>query len=162
MLMRHAKSAWDDPELSDHDRPLNGRGRDAAERMGRYMVEQGLEPQLVLCSSAVRTSETLEILSRSFTHEPQVHHHRGLYLASPATILQAIRRWAEKEARILLLGHNPGMHELVEHFTEPLDKFPTAALAEISFDLADWQSLIEASRPRCWRVVTPKSLADGA
>ena len=158
MVMRHAKSAWDDPALSDHDRPLNDRGREAAEVMGAFIQEQERLPQLVLRSTATRVEETYQLMSRNWAEQPRVIVLQSLYLATVSTILQVVRRNAEQETRLLVLGHNPGLHELVERAVGPIEKFPTAALAELSYDIPTWQELKADQAPASWHLTKPKDL----
>ena len=144
-LLRHAKSSWDDPELADHERPLSARGRRAADAIGNYLREHGIEPELVLCSSAARTRETLARIGLSGEVE------RELYGASANELLARVRELSPRLESVLLIGHNPGMHDLALALTgEPADKYPTGALATI--ELAGWTArsgrMIGFVRPR--------------
>ena len=164
LLLRHAKSLWDDPKLSDHARPLNGRGRASARAMRLKMRELHLAPDIVLVSSARRTLQTLEALA-PWDHAPLVEPMDALYLASARSMLDVLHDVTETVRCVLLIGHNPGMHELAmmlvgaQAFTQnahlPHGRFdppdllaklsegyPTGALAE--FDIAaPWSSLGE-------------------
>jgi phosphohistidine phosphatase len=142
-LLRHAKSSWDEPGLADHDRPLAPRGRRAAKAMGRYLREQGIEPDLVLCSSATRARQTLKRLGLADARiEPD------LYAADAATL----RRFIPETASVMLIGHNPGLQDLAlslvrsgPRLVELAAKFPTGALATIELDTGE---LIDFVRPR--------------
>lgn len=169
LLLRHAKSSWDSPDLADRDRPLNARGRRAAERMRRAMRDLGLEPDVVLVSTARRTRETLELLE-PWDETPLREDMESLYLAPPAVLLQALRGVADTARSVMLVGHNPGLHELamslVGSNTQPdmhqepmrglLRGFPSGALAEFSISLP-WSSLKEGGG-RLVRFITPRSL----
>ena len=164
--MRHAKSSWDDPRLSDHARPLNPRGRAAAAAMRRMMQETGLAPDLVLVSSARRTLQTLEALE-PWDETPLVEPMDALYLAGPEQLLQVLRGVAETVRSVLLLGHNPGLHDLALHLGGPADGphrqrlgegFPSGALAEFSIP-GSWVALDEGGG-RLLRFVTPRDLPD--
>ena len=111
LLLRHAKSLWDDPKLSDHARPLNGRGRASARAMRLAMRELGLSPDLVLVSSARRTLQTLEALG-PWDDVPLIEPMDALYLASARAMLDVLHGVTETVRSVLLIGHNPGMHEL--------------------------------------------------
>ena len=145
-LLRHAKSSWDEPGLPDHERPLAPRGRKAARKLARYLHDEEIRPQLVLCSSAQRTRETLERV-RSSLGEPAVEFEDRLYGAGPDELLARLREVPEAVESALLIGHNPGIQELALRLT-PSDprlaaKFPTGALA--SFAVAErWKRLGEA------------------
>ncbi|MFN0184685.1 MAG: SixA phosphatase family protein [Aquabacterium sp.] len=164
LLMRHAKSSWDDPGLSDHARPLNPRGRAAAAAMRRMMREAGLAPDLVLVSSSRRTLQTLEALE-PWDDTPLVEPMDALYLASPEQMLQAINSITETVRSVLILGHNPGMHDLAVRLAgtgEALirhrlgEGFPSGALVEFSI-ASSWASLQEGDA-RLLRFVTPRDL----
>jgi phosphohistidine phosphatase len=166
--MRHAKSSWDDPKLSDHARPLNPRGRQAAATMRRAMAELGLAPDLVLVSSARRTLQTLEALE-PWDDTPLIEVMDSLYLASATQMLQVLNGVAETVRSVLLLGHNPGMHELAVMLTGAhgapggksaisrlVEGYPTAALAE--FDIAGPWHLLGPGGGRLTRFLCPKDL----
>lgn len=163
-LLRHAKSSWADSTLSDHDRPLNGRGRDAAPRVGAHMREAGHLPDLVLCSTATRTRQTLDAVLSEWEVEPAIQFEEELYLASPSEMLELVQSVDDTVESLLLVGHNPGTGILAEVLSgagpeESLQlmraKFPTAGLAIIELSVDRWKdvvsgcgSLKEFVRPR--------------
>lgn len=170
LLMRHAKSSWDDPQLSDHDRPLNPRGRAAAAAMRASMVQLGLAPDIVLVSPARRTLQTLELLE-PWEDAPLVEVVEALYLATAAQMLQALHGVAETARSVLLLGHNPGLHALALHLVGPGEMtlaneqmrrlqagYPTASLAEFAIP-GTWSGLGEGGG-RLIRMLTPRELAE--
>ena len=137
-LFRHAKSSWSDPTRGDFTRPLAPRGRKAAPRMGRYLAENDLVPDLVYCSTAVRAQQTLDLALPEFGTEPDVRHMEALYHAPAETLLDVIRTTDNEAGHVMLVGHNPGMHMMAHMMTAsgPKDavdrlamKFPTAAIA---------------------------------
>jgi phosphohistidine phosphatase len=147
MLLRHAKSDWDDAKLGDHDRPLSGRGRKDAPRLGRHLRAKKWEPELVLCSTSLRTRETWDLVAPELKSKPQVYFERALYLAAWPQLLSAVQATSEKVRALMLIGHNPGMEQLAAQLTaEPRGagerervaamrrKFPTCALAVIELD----------------------------
>lgn len=136
LLLRHAKSSWADPGTRDHDRPLAERGRNAAALVGRYLQQETLVPDLVLCSSALRTCETLARLDLPARVEVVVTH--DLYLAHPRTVLDLVRAVDDAVSTLMVVGHNPTTHELALDLAGGGDadgierlgrKFPTGALA---------------------------------
>ncbi|HVZ03731.1 histidine phosphatase family protein [Hyphomicrobium sp.] len=154
-LLRHAKSSWESGELDDFDRPLNARGRSAAPLMGEALRSIKFEPQLILCSPAKRTRETLELLEAdgADTHA-QIIFDEQLYLTNPETLLDRLRQVAPTSKRVLMIGHNPGLHGLALMLTETgdaksisriEDKFPTCALAVFSFRETAWRDVGSAS-----------------
>ncbi|MCK6453942.1 MAG: histidine phosphatase family protein [Alphaproteobacteria bacterium] len=165
-LFRHAKSGRDDPTLPDRERDLNGRGREASERMGAWCAENGIAPELVLCSTARRARETLARLLPHL-HTGRVEFEDALYLASAAELLRRLRRIDDCVASVMMVGHNPGLHELAvllaaDGEAGPVKqlsaKFPTAAMAEITVELDRWRDL-DAERGRLARFVLPRELA---
>jgi phosphohistidine phosphatase len=161
-LLRHAKSSWKE-EAEDHERALSRRGREAARSVGRYLPAATGRLDLVLCSSARRTRETMGLALGSFAALPRSLIEDGLYLAGCTSLFGRLRRLDEKVGNVLLIGHNPGLHELavaLAAFDSPdyralaTGKFPTAALA--SFRVAtSWAAL---DRSPLVGYVVPKSL----
>jgi len=153
-LLRHAKSDWGNKNLDDFDRPLSHRGITAAPRMGAYMRTQNYVPGLVKCSSSQRTRETLDHIIPLFESAPEVHFSRSLYLAEPKALLEDIRQAPDVSSTLLLVGHNPGIGALALALTalprnrqeeirkERLsEKFPTACLAVLDFDVNQWRAV---------------------
>jgi phosphohistidine phosphatase len=150
-LLRHAKSDWHDPSLSDFDRPLNARGRSAARAMGREMRALGLAWDGVLASPAVRVTETIAGLEESFGPLGARYDER-IYLASAETLLAIVRQAADEHRSLLLIGHNPGMERLALLLggAGPLrdrvsENYPTGALAEIALPVEHWRSVGEGA-----------------
>lgn len=150
ILFRHAKSAWGDPDLDDHDRPLNQRGRLAAPLMGAWLAERGFRPDVVLCSSSARTIETWDRARLAIPGAPEARVDARLYHADPATMLAAIQAAEPDAATLLLVGHQPGIGALTRRLAGPdtpatcsraYQKFPTAACAVLDFDTDDWAAV---------------------
>jgi phosphohistidine phosphatase len=146
-LLRHAKSSWANPDLEDFERPLNERGEKAAPRMGAYMAAQGIAPELILCSAAARTRQTLDLVLPHLRGGPTVVFEDGLYLAAATVLLKRVRKIAAKVRHAMLIGHDPGMHVLARELAgsgrqEDMEalarKFPTAGLAVIEFAAETW------------------------
>lgn len=141
VLIRHAKSSWSDPDLGDHDRPLNARGRDAATRVGRHLRGAGLRPDLVLCSSATRARQTMEGLE--FGDAPVLIEDQ-LYGAGATGLLRRVQAVPSQVHTLVLIAHNPAIEELAELLSGYDDqlaaagKFPTAAVADLEFACDDW------------------------
>jgi phosphohistidine phosphatase len=152
-VLRHAKSDWGDASLRDFDRPLNGRGRKSAKAIGRELRERGLTPDLVLLSPSARTTETLARVEEGFGASFEKVEERSIYLAETEELVALIRNAPAKSDRLMIVGHNPGMHELVlllangprDLREEAAAKFPTGAMAEISFDVGDWSDVTPGS-----------------
>jgi len=170
LLMRHAKSSWDDTKLSDHDRPLSDRGRRAAVAMRTAMRDLGLAPDVVLVSTAARTLATLAALE-PWDDTPITEPMGVLYLADPTKLLAALHGVQETVRSVLLVGHNPGMHELAvllvgahamtqsNEMTRRLAaRYPTGALAEFAI-AGPWSSLGEGGG-RLVRFLLPRDLPE--
>jgi phosphohistidine phosphatase len=138
LLLRHAKSNWDDPNLDDHDRPLNGRGRKAAKRMGRLIQDEQLPVDLLVCSTAIRAQETARHVLKQLVNKPTCIDCEDLYLAAPAQIAAILSSIDDQFQCPMLIGHNPGFEEFLAALTQTELHFPTAALAQIEFELNHW------------------------
>jgi phosphohistidine phosphatase len=168
--MRHAKSSWDDPKLADHARPLNARGRRSVTIMRRVMQDLGLAPDIVLVSSARRTLQTLEALE-PWDDTPLVEPMDALYLADAAQMLKVLRSVRETTRSVLLVGHNPGLHELALILVGPRAMtqsnpdtrrlaagYPTGALAELAVP-GPWSGLGEEGG-RLLRFLCPRDMPE--
>jgi phosphohistidine phosphatase len=146
-LLRHAKSSWKQRELADHDRPLAGRGRRAAVAIERHLREQGIAPELVLCSTARRARETLERIEPA-VETATVQFERELYGASAGGLLERLHSVPDGTGSVMLIGHNPAIEQLAHDLARPSpllgqleEKFPTAALATLELPGPRWREL---------------------
>lgn len=162
LLLRHGKSAWPDG-TDDLERPLAKRGQEAARRMGRYLAEEGLRPDLALVSPARRTQETWDLVKGSLG-DVRVRTEPRIYEAPPERLLAAIKEVEPEVGTLLMVGHNPGLQELLQLLIGQADryahgsaiaKYPTAGLAVVDVAAANWHELTSG---RLDRFVTPKSL----
>ncbi len=169
-LFRHAKSSWEMDGLDDRDRPLNARGIAAAPMMGAFMQDNGIEPDLVLCSDAVRTRETLDLALPVFKTRPKVKYEGGLYLADPFDLLARLRKTPRTVKHLMLVGHNPGLQilalELIGDGAPALvraisDNLPTAGVVVLTFDAKDWRD-IGPGKGHLIQFATPKMLMAAA
>ncbi|MBX2805067.1 MAG: histidine phosphatase family protein [Hyphomicrobiales bacterium] len=165
-LFRHAKSSWDHADLTDFDRPLNDRGERDAPVMGRYLARHQLIPDLILCSSARRTRETLELASAEWPVKPQTEYAEALYLATQDTMFGILRNVGKHSPHVMMIGHNPGIHSFAMNMagTGEADaryalssKYPTAAIANITFGSSAW-STIKPGEGTLTAFVTPKQI----
>jgi phosphohistidine phosphatase len=149
-LLRHAKSSWKNPTLPDRERPLATRGAVDAPLVGRAMAERGIDPELILCSSARRAVDTLALVLPELKVEPKVVYEDALYHPSPAEMLDILRAIPPGASRVMIVGHNPEMQafavDLVgsgpKHLRDRLEeKFPTAGLVVITFTAGLWSSV---------------------
>ncbi|MFJ2261048.1 SixA phosphatase family protein [Streptomyces sp. NPDC087844] len=149
VVLRHAKSAWPD-DVPDHERPLASRGRRDAPAAGRVLAGADCLPDLALCSTAVRARETWELAAAQWGTPPPVRHDARLYAAEVPELLEAVREAPAEAETLLLVGHNPGLEELVltlagDSLDDALDdvrtKFPTSAIAVLTWHGTGWASL---------------------
>jgi phosphohistidine phosphatase len=148
-LLRHAKSSWDDPGIDDHDRVLAPRGRKALQKIAAHLPTLPTAPELVLCSSARRTVQTLEGISPALADHVAISVEDQLYAADSGQLLQRLRAVDDAVASVLLIGHNPGMEDLAALLIGAGDaslradlasSYPTAALATLTFP-GSWSAL---------------------
>ena len=160
LVLRHAKSSWKRPDLADHDRPLNKRGKQDAPRMGKLIRHQKLKPDLIISSTAKRARRTADEVADWCAYDGAVHLERRLYLADPRTMIDVVRRLAAGAKRVLIVGHNPGLEELIVRLTGRAELFPTAALAQIDLPIDDWKELRSTVKGRLINLWRPKELGD--
>lgn len=158
-LFRHAKSDWQDPRARDFDRPLNARGRKGAAIMGKHVRDHGARWERMLSSPAIRCAETIEIACQAAGQPVAVQWDRRIYLASSVTLADLLREQAGDPASILMVGHNPGLEDLIfdlvpDDGSSPLrdvveEKFPTASFAVLELDIDSWADL----KDKCGKLV---------
>jgi phosphohistidine phosphatase len=156
-LLRHAKSSWKNDELADFERPLAGRGRKASETIGRFLKEKEITFDLVLCSPAVRARETTDLVLRSAKLRADVRYDERIYEATPGRLIDVISQIENEYKAVVLVGHNPGMAELLQVVTGQTEEFPTATLAKIVFKNSKWTEVATRKGTLEW-VVRPRGL----
>lgn len=154
-LLRHAKSSWDDPNLEDHDRPLAPRGQHAAEAMAAVLAALSPRPEIVLCSTAVRARQTLDLARSGLADLPEtaVILDAAVYTFEPLALRQRLQGLDDAVATVLVVGHNPALELLARDMAADDDagpaakrmlrKFPTAALATLDLPAARWRDLAQ-------------------
>ena len=159
LILRHAKSSWADAGMTDHDRPLNDRGKRDAPRMGLLIVELGLQPDIVVSSTAKRARSTAKrvIEAGGFTCPKQLLEE--LYLAPADTYIETLRQLGDAGDRVLAIGHNPGLEQLVALLTGSYEALPTAALVQIDFDIDSWSQLADPPSGQLMGIWRPRELA---
>ncbi|REJ87389.1 MAG: histidine phosphatase family protein [Planctomycetota bacterium] len=156
LVMRHAKSSWDNPDLLDHQRPLKKRGLRDAPRMGRWLVEHELMPDLIVSSPAVRARTTAELVAEACHCDEAIRIVDDLYPGSPRDWIAAAAAIREGVNRLLMVGHNPGIEDFLETLTGEFVRMPTAAIARLDVTIDDWSTfnvdgnvtLVDAYRPK--------------
>jgi phosphohistidine phosphatase len=154
LLLRHAKSSWDNPELDDHDRPLNKRGKRDAPRMGQLLVQQNLVPDCIVTSTAKRARKTAKLVADACSYGGQPIETSELYHAAPESFVAVLQMLPSQVARPLLIGHNPGIEEFLCRLTGSDEIMATATLAQVELPVAAWDDLslnCAASLANIWR-----------
>ena len=157
LLLRHAKSSWKEIGMRDFDRPLNERGCRAAPLIGHYLHAQKLAPDLVLSSPAERARQTATLVLESAALAAALRYDERIYEASVDQLLEVIAQTSDSTEMLLLVGHNPGMEELIQRLTGATERMRTATLARIDLNTEEW-SKVRAGAGRLAFVVSPKDL----
>lgn len=158
LLMRHAKSSWKDESLDDHDRPLNKRGKREAPRMGEFLRQQDLIPDYIISSSARRAWKTAELVAYAAGFRGETRITSELYMAGPARILEVAANTPEAFQVALLIGHNPGLEELLAQLTGDYRAVPTAAIACLRLDINSWKEIAAGASVSLINLWQPREL----
>lgn len=165
-ILRHAKSDWGNPGLTDFDRPLNKRGRKAAKKIGRELKARGLAFGRIVSSPAQRAKETVERFQLGYEQDCNVHFEPTIYLASTGTLLGLVNALPDDAGPVMIVGHNPGFHDIVLRLTKENDdglrdkvgaNFPTGAFALIDFPADKWAN-VEPASGEIRQVIFPREL----
>jgi phosphohistidine phosphatase len=159
LLLRHAKSSWEDASLPDFDRPLNERGQRAAPLIGRFMREKKLKPDLIVCSPAKRTRETIALVLEAAGIAPPLRYDERIYEASVANLLEIISQLEDDKTEVMLVGHNPGFENLLERLTNESIRMSTATLARIALNAESWSEAASSVDGQLELFVKAKELA---
>ena len=160
LILRHAKSSWDNPDLRDYDRPLNKRGKKDAPRMGKHIKTVKLIPDRILTSSAKRARKTAKRLAKACGYSGKIKKLDSLYHAPVGIYYETLQAIPDKYNTIMVVGHNPTMEQLLHHITGQYHRMPTAALAHIEFPLNNWESLSPNTEGTLIDLWTPRTLSD--
>jgi len=158
LLLRHAKSSWKNSNLTDHDRPLNKRGKRDAPRMGYLLRREELTPGQIISSTARRARETAALVAEQSGFTAAVELNSNLYHASPEALATVLHELYYEDDPVLLVAHNPGLERFLELLTGQYEPLPTAALAHITLDLADWRQLRPETRGTLVNLWRPREL----
>lgn len=148
LILRHAKSSWKQADMSDHDRPLNSRGKQDAPHVGRWLKQAGIQPDRILCSTAKRARKTTEKLADELPQEVSTEFLPELYLAPPEVYLEFLKVLPGEVRCAMVVGHNPGLEDLVAAITGEYRTMKTAALAIVDLPIIDWSQLDRATEGR--------------
>jgi phosphohistidine phosphatase len=156
LLLRHAKSSWKQPDLNDHDRPLNKRGKKEAPKVGQHLKDNDLLPDLILCSTARRARDTAQAVADESGYEGEIEQLPALYLSDTDCYLDILQRLPDDLNRVLVVGHNPELDALLVLLTDVSQHMTTAALARIDLPITSWAELNEATDGRLQELWSPR------
>jgi len=160
LILRHAKSSWKDMSLTDHDRPLKKRGLRDAPRMGKLLREEGLVPDLILSSTAKRALKTAVLVADASGYEGDIDVQREFYPGYPDTYIDVLRETGDEVQIVMVVGHNPGLEELLDRLTEAGEFLPTAALAQVTLPVQSWDELNYETSGEMVNLWLPRALQD--
>ncbi|SRR6266487_84426 len=158
LILRHAKSSWNFAELSDHDRPLNNRGKRDAPRIGRKLLKEGLIPQIIISSSAIRAYSTAEKVAKAFGYEGEIVVDSSLYGSGYTAYLNVLGIQNDRLDIIMLVGHNPDSEQLLEILTGKMVTMPTCTVACVKLFLRNWKKLNAQTKGELVSIWSPKEL----
>jgi len=160
LILRHGKSSWKNMSLADHDRPLKKRGQLDAPRMGTLLHEEGLVPDLILSSTAKRALTTAVLVAETSGYESDIDVRREFYPGYPDVYIDAMRETADEVQIVMVVGHNPGLEELLDMLTEAGEALPTAALAQVALPVQSWNELNYETRGELVNLWRPREIQD--
>lgn len=162
LIMRHAKSSWDDESIPDHDRKLNERGIRVAPLMGKFVKQQGLSPDIILSSSALRAIKTAELFVAGFGRKIPIGIEKGLYRADVEEFCDTVREGAENESTVMVISHNPGAERWAYALTGKFETLSTAAIAVVRLsEKMDWFDLTSRTKGDLEHIWRPKEVLPG-
>ena len=159
LLMRHAKSSWKDDRLTDHQRPLNKRGREDAKRIAKHMIQHDLFPDLILSSTAVRASETVELVAEELGYDDPIQFSDDLYMGEPEDFIDVLRTLGDDYETVMIVAHNPGLELYLEIIDREIEALPTSGLCQITFDLESWKEISLTSQGNLIGFWTPRTIS---
>jgi phosphohistidine phosphatase len=163
LLLRHAKSSWDEPTVADFDRPLAARGRRDAPRLGRFLGSSGVVPDFVLCSTAKRARETWKLVAKAAKYDGRVDYADQVYEATTERLVRLVRSLPAEAETAMLVGHNPGFEDLIHMLCTPDGRMgllvPTGTLACVELGVDRWETVGGGAGSLRWLVV-PRILGD--
>ena len=161
MLLRHAKSSWEDPEVQDHERPLNKRGKQNAITMGKYLKRERLVPDLIISSTAKRANKTANIIAKTSGYEKKMLESEMLYSAIPENYKKVINEIPDKNNKVLLVGHNPILEEVIARILGESRIMKTCSLAHIELSLDSWKQFSFNTKSKLIDLVVARELEEG-
>ena len=160
LVQRHAKSSWKHPELTDHDRPLNKRGKNDAPCMGKLLQKEKLIPNVIISSTAIRAYATAKSVAKACGYKGEITLNQSLYAAGSEAYFNVLHGLSDNYVRVLLVGHNPGIEELLEILTSQIHIMPTCSLACLTLEISKWSDIdYEITKGQLVDIWTPRDLS---
>ena len=156
-LLRHAKSSWKDETLADFDRPLSSRGKRACDTIGKFILSNEIEFDLVISSTAVRARDTIDLVRQRAKLRAEIRYDERIYEATTERLMEVVSELDSDRKKVLLVGHNPGLEDMTHLLTGEGNPFPTAAFAKINLKVSKWSESFEGKANLEW-LVAPKEL----
>lgn len=161
LLMRHAKSSWKETKLADQDRPLNKRGLQDAPIMGNLLLDRELVPQRILCSTALRSRKTAELMLETLaTIQPEVEYLDALYMAEVPEYYSILRTLPDELERVMFIGHNPGLETLLQLLSNRIEALPTAVIAHLVLPIHAWSEMNNDTTGELVEIWKPKDIRE--
>jgi phosphohistidine phosphatase len=158
LILRHAKSSWKHPDVNDHDRPLNKRGKQDAPRMGELLQNEHLVPDFIISSTAKRASSTAKAVAKAAGYEGDITLNQSLYAAPPTAYIDVLRGLSNEYTRVLIVGHNPGLEQLVNMLSGEEHTMPTCSLVNVQLRINSWSEINYKTKGRLLGVWKPRDL----
>jgi phosphohistidine phosphatase len=158
LVLRHAKSSWKYPDKTDHERPLNKRGKRDAPLMGRLLKKERLVPDVIISSTAMRARATAEAIAKASGYKGDITFNRSLYASGPQAYIDVLHDLSDEYVRVLIIGHNPGLEELVEMLTGEIHLMPTCSLAHVKFRVDKWSDIDNKIKGKVAGIWRPRDL----
>jgi phosphohistidine phosphatase len=158
LVLRHAKSSWKYPDKTDHERPLNKRGKRDAPLMGRLLKKERLVPDVIISSTAMRARATAEAIAKASGYKGDITFNRSLYASGPQAYIDVLHDLSDEYVRVLIIGHNPGLQELVEMLTGEIHLMPTCSLAHVKFRVDKWSDIDNKIKGKVAGIWRPRDL----
>ncbi|MGC2574842.1 MAG: histidine phosphatase family protein [Candidatus Nitrosopolaris sp.] len=158
LILRHAKSSWKHADVNDHDRPLNKRGKRDAPHMGELLQNEHLVPDLIISSTAKRASSTAKTVANAAGYEGDIALNQSLYAAAPTAYIDVLRNLSNEYTRVLMVGHNPGLEQLVNMLSGEEHAMPTCSLVHVQLRINSWTEINYKTKGMLLRMWKPRDL----
>jgi phosphohistidine phosphatase len=155
LILRHAKSSWKLPDVNDHDRPLNKRGKRDAPHMGEIIQDKNLVPDFIISSTAKRAHSTAKAVAKAAGYKGDIALNQSLYAAPPTAYIDVLHDLPNKYTRVLLVGHNPGLEQLVNMLSSEEHTMPTCSLVHVQLCINTWGEIDYKTKGKLLEIWNP-------